>query len=889
MKAVFLTIILGIVMNIYAQLPPIIDRELFFGDPEISGAQISPDGKYISFLKPLNNVRNIWVKERNQKFEEAKPLTADDKRPITGYFWSRDSRYILYVQDKGGDENYRVYAIDPTQKGDPVPPALDLTPMNNVRAMIIDVPHNKPNEIIIGLNDRNPELHDVYNINLTTGERKLIRQNDENIAGWITDLEGKLRLGIRMLPDGGSEILSLDNDKTEQIFSVSSEEEAYPIRFMPNGKKFYMVSNKGNADKTELLLFDLSTGKTEFIEKDPLDEVDFGNVLFSEITNEILATTYEGDRLRIYPKNKEIEKDLNVLREKLPEGEISIRSETADERVWLVSVSRDVDPGSVYIYDRNLKEAELLYKSRPNLPTEHLANMKAVRYEARDGLVIPAYLTLPKGIEHKNLPVVMFIHGGPWARDFWGYNSYAQFLANRGYAVLQPNFRGSTGYGKKFLNSGNKTWGRGAMQHDITDGVNWLIKEGIADPKRISIAGGSYGGYATLAGLAFTPDLYACGFSIVGPSSILTLLNSIPPYWAPVKKMFDIRVGDMNDLKEKEMLKFQSPLYYANQIKAPLYVVQGANDPRVKKAESDQIVIALREHKLPVEYMVASDEGHGFAGVENRLAMTVAMEQFLAKHLKGRAQVEVREAIAKKLNEITVDINSVELEKKEEIKDAEYITSFNGGKITPGKKSYLFKISTGGANIEMKMHRDITATEINGKKVFVILDEYTGMMAGKDSLIVDASTLLPIEMKLRKPMAVVNVKFENNKAEGNMSMGPQNMPINVTYEKAFVSEGTGIELAVRSLDLSQGERVEIGQFELRAPKIKLQIAELKGIEKISTGGKDFDVRKITITEKESGNEVNTYWFDNSTGDLIKMETKLPANMGGGLLIMEILP
>jgi len=887
MRGIFLLIIMGMMMNIYAQLPPLIDREIFFGDPQISGAQISPDGKYITFLKPYNNIRNIWIKERNQKFEDATPLTADDKRPISGYFWSRDSKYVLYVQDKGGDENYRVYAIDPTKKGDPVPPALDLTPLENVRAMIIDVPRNRPNEILIGLNDRNPELHDIYKVNLTTGERTLVRKNDDNIVGWQTDLNGELKLGIRMLPDGGTEILKIAGEKLEQIFSVSNEEDAYPVRFAEDGNKFYLVTNKGNVDKTELLLFDLATGKIEFVEKDPENEVDFGNVLFSDITNEMLATTYEGDRVRVYPKQKRFEKDFEVLKEKLPEGELSLRSETADENTWLVSVSRDVDPGSVYIYDRKTEEVELLYKSRPELPTEYLANMKAIRYETRDGLTIPAYLTLPKGIEPKNLPVVMFIHGGPWARDYWGYNSYAQFLANRGYAVLQLNFRGSTGYGKMFLNSGNKTWGRGAMQHDITDAVNWLINEGIADPKKVAISGGSYGGYATLAGVAFTPDLYACGFSIVGPSSILTLLNSIPPYWAPVKKMFDIRVGDMNDPKENEMLKYQSPLYYANEIKAPLYIVQGANDPRVKKAESDQIVSALRDLNRQVEYMVAPDEGHGFAGQENRLAMTVAMEQFLAKHLGGRVQPDMSDAVAQKLNDITVDIKTVSIPKKEETTSTKYINSFDGSKLIPGKNSYIMKISAGGQNMEMNMTREITKAEVDGKNVFVVLDEYTGMMAGKDSLILDAVTLLPLDMKLKKPMATINIKFDGNTATGSMVAGPRNVPVSVKSEKSFVTEGTGLEIALRSLDLKDGEKVEVGQFELMATTITLYLAEMKGTEKVTLAGKEYNTKKISVTEKESGNEMNIFWFDSVTRNLIKMESKLPAQMGGGSIIMEL--
>ena len=600
--------------KISAQQPPIIDRELFFGDPAYSGAQISPDGKYISFRKQFNGVMNIWVKSINQNFDEARPVTADSVRPVRGYFWSRDSKYILYVQDKGGDENFRVYAVDPKAPGDPVPPSRDLTPLEKVRAEIVDVPKNTPDEILIGLNDRDPQLHDVYRVNLTTGERKLIRKNTDNIAGWQTDLNGNLKLGLRIDSEGGTEILKLLKDTVKTIYKANNEEEAYPIRFTGDGDSFYMATNKGDGiDKVRLVLFDLKTGKTKLIDKDPEDEVDFTSAIFSDLTNKLLATVYTGDKQRIYPKDKDFAAIYEKIKKVLPEGNYGVSSITADEKQWVISVSSDVDPGSVYLVNTVTGTAELLYHSRPELNSEFLSRVEPVTYEAGDGMKIHAYLTLPKGIGTKNLPVVMFIHGGPWARDVWGYDPIAQFLANRGYAVFQPNYRGSTGFGKNYLNAGNKRWGRGAMQSDITDGVKWLIEKGIGDPKKIAIAGGSYGGYATLAGLAFTPDLYAAGFDIVGPSNIITLLKSIPPYWAPIKKIFDVRAGDMNNAKDLEMLKEASPLNYAENIKAPLYVVQGANDPRVKKTESDQIVIALRNLKRPVEYMLAPDEGHGYA------------------------------------------------------------------------------------------------------------------------------------------------------------------------------------------------------------------------------------------------------------------------------------
>jgi dipeptidyl aminopeptidase/acylaminoacyl peptidase len=416
-----------------AQLPPIIDREIFFGDPEISGAQLSPNGKYITFIKPFKNVRNIWVKERKEAFDKARPLTADTVRPIPGYFWSQDSKYVLYVQDKGGDENYRIYVIDPTVPGDPVPPARTLTPQEKIRAMIIDVPRSKPNEIIVGLNDRDPALHDVYRIDLTTGERTLVRKNEDNIAGWMTDLNGDLRLGIRQTSDGGTELLKLHDTSFTSIYSVTADESVDPIRFTPDGNSFYLETDKSDQlDKSELQIFDLKTGTTKMIEKDPQNEVDFGSAIFSDVTNKLLATVYRGDVIRVYPKEKKFAGDYAKLKEQFPKGNISLGSISKDESLWLVSISSDTDPGSTYLFDRKTGRVELLYKSRPNLPSNDLASMKPLRYTARDGMEIPAYLVLPKGVSSKNLPTIIFPHGGPWARDFWGYNGTAQFLANRG-------------------------------------------------------------------------------------------------------------------------------------------------------------------------------------------------------------------------------------------------------------------------------------------------------------------------------------------------------------------------------------------------------------------------------------------------------------------------
>lgn len=662
--SIWMLILLSSGSILTAQSPPLIDRDLFFGDPQITGAQISPDGHFISFIKPYRGVMNIWVKGVDEPFDAAKPITADTTRPVRGYFWSEDGRYVLYVQDKGGDENFHVYVVDPAgpavaQTG--VPAARNVTDLENTRAFIYSVPENTPKEIIVGLNDRDPRYHDVYRVNLETGERRLVRQNDDEIAGWTFDLEGNLRLAERVKEDGSTEILRVDGEKLVPVYTCTVEETCYAMRFHKDNQRVYMVTNKGDdVDLTRLILFDPATGSEEIVEEDPEGQVDFGDAAFSDATEELVATIYVGDRMRIYPKDETFRRDLELLKQKLPEGEIYFTSSTEDDNLHIIAVTRDVDPGSTYLYNRKTGEVTSLYRSRPDLPIEHLAESKPIRYKARDGLEIPAYLTLPRGVPPQNLPLVVLPHGGPWARDTWRYDSFAQFLANRGYAVLQPNFRASTGYGKRFLNLGNGEWG-GSMQDDITDGVQYLIEQGIADPERIGIMGGSYGGYATLAGLTFTPDLYAAGVSIVGPSNLITLLNTIPPYWASVKHTFNVRVGNPDDPEDAERLKRQSPFYSAHKIRAPLLVVQGANDPRVKQPESDQIVVAARDNGVDVEYLVAPDEGHGFARRENRLAMAAAIEAFFAKHLGGRYQEEKSDEIADLLENLTVDVTTVKL------------------------------------------------------------------------------------------------------------------------------------------------------------------------------------------------------------------------------------
>jgi dipeptidyl aminopeptidase/acylaminoacyl peptidase len=682
-----------------AGLPPLLDRELFFGNPEITGAQISPDGQYIAFVKPYKDTRNIWVKKTGEPFEAARLVTADTKRPIPGYFWTRDSRFILFVQDNAGNENYNVYAVNAAEApapGQDAPAARNLTDAKNVRAFIYAVPKKQPGIIFVGLNDRDAAWHDVYKVDIATGNRELVRRNTDRVSGWLFDLEGRLRLATRTADDGSTEVLEVGENGFRTVYTCTVFESCGPVRFHKDGQRVYMGTNRGDTDLVRLVLFDPASGNEEVVESDPMNRVDLGNAIFSDLDNELKATTYEDDRRRLYFRDKAWEADYAFLKKQLGDKDVKISSSTADESRWLVAATADTEPGATYLYDRRAKQVTKQYVVREKLPREHLAPMTAIRYTSSDGLEIPAFLTVPKGAAPKNLPLVVVPHGGPWARDNWGYGGFPQFLANRGYAVLQPNFRGSTGYGKAFLNAGNKQWGD-LMQDDITWGVKHLVAKGIADPKRVGIMGGSYGGYATLAGVAFTPDVYAAGVAIVAPSNLITLLHSIPPYWESIRKMFHARMADPATPEGRRQLERQSPLNAADKIKTPLLVVQGANDPRVKQAESDQIVIALRDRGFPVEYLVAPDEGHGFARPVNSMAMFAAAEAFLGKHLGGRFQPDMTPEVATRLKEITVDPKTVTLPKKVDV------TSLSTPKpvvdLQAGTSAYKAAIAAGGQNI----------------------------------------------------------------------------------------------------------------------------------------------------------------------------------------------
>ncbi len=753
--AIFVT---GTMSAVSAQLPPLIDREVIFGNPEYAGAQISPDGKYISFIKPFNDTMNVWVKGVNEPFNAARPLT-NDTRPVRSYFWSRDGKYILFVQDKGGDENFNVYAVDPAAKpaeGSDAPAARNITAAQGIRAMIQAVPRSDPDAIYVGINERDKAWHDLYKVKISTGERTLINENHDRYQGMVFDNADKLRLATRAAQNGDTEILKIGADgKATKIYSCDAFETCGPIRFHKDNKRVYFQTNKGNLDLIELVLMDAETGDIKKVESDPLGKVDFGGATFSNLTDEIIATTYEDDRDRIYWKDKKFENDYKEIRKKIGDRDIAFQSAAKDESKFIVVTSSDVDPGTVWLYDRKTKGLSELYKVREKLDRTALSPMKAVRYKSSDGLEIPAYLTIPKGSNGKNLPTVLFIHGGPWGRDSWGYHSYAQFLANRGYAVLQPNFRASTGYGKKFLNAGNNEWGE-KMQDDITWGKKWLVEQGIADPKRVGIMGGSYGGYAALAGVAFTPDEYAASVAIVPPSNLQTLLDSIPPYWEAIRAVFYKRMGDPRTPEGLAQMKRQSPHAHADKIKTPLMVVQGANDPRVKQREAEQIVVALRDGKYPVEYILAPDEGHGFARPVNNMAMLAAAEKFLAKHLGGRYQGSTPD-VEKRLKEITVDPATVKV--------VDPANDNSGGSAANIAGDWTLSVDTGGDIITL-----LLAFTQNGSTVSGTASSNIGNGVFRDAKVTGNAfdATLDIVVEGQQMSVIVDGKIDGDKMEGNI-------------------------------------------------------------------------------------------------------------------------
>lgn len=599
----------------------IIPLEDFFKNPNKSGYSISPDGTHIAFMQEWKNRMNVFVQKIGEK--ETIRVTSAENRDIADYFWANNS-IIAFLQDTGGDENYKLYTVNKNGKGEK-----NVTPFDKVRVGIIDILEDNDDEMLISMNKRTPQVFDVYKLNLKTSSITMIAENPGNVSGWMTDYNGEIRFAT--VTDGVNTRLlyrKTEKEKFTVVMETDFKNTFSPILMTFDNKEAYVLTNQGR-DTAACYIFNPETkklGKLIFEHKN----VDISSLTYSQKRKLITGAVYYTDKRQYHFFDKTREAIQKDLEKQLPGVEVNLSSSNKEESLYIVRTYSDRTYGSYYLYSTENKQLTHLSDVAPWIKSEQMATMQPIEYSSSDGITIHGYLTLPVGVKAKNLPVVINPHGGPWARDYWGYNPEVQFLANRGYAVLQMNFRSSTGYGKEFWTKGFKQWGK-KMQDDITDGVKWLITKGIADPKRIAIYGGSYGGYAALAGVTFTPDLYACAVDYVGVSNLFTLFETLPPYWEQGRKMMYEMIG--NPETEAEALKAASPIFHIDNIKVPLFVAQGANDVRVKKEHSDQIIAELKKRNISVEYMVKDNEGHGFHNKENRFDFYRYMEKFLAEHI----------------------------------------------------------------------------------------------------------------------------------------------------------------------------------------------------------------------------------------------------------------
>lgn len=633
----------------------LIPRAAIFGNPDKVNPNLSPDGKRVAFIAPLEGVLNVWVAPVESP-GAAKPVTRDTGRGITNYFWAYDNTRLLYTQDVGGDENWKVYSVDVT---DPAGGVKDLTPFESIigpdgkpikvpnsdnllrpSAQIEQVSHKFPGEILIGLNNRNPQYHDLYRVDIATGKMELIQGND-GYLGFMADDDYRVRFAMKPTPDGGHDLLIADGKGGFEPYMTFGKEDSLttqPAGFSKDGRTMYMVDSRGR-DTAALTAVDIASKEQKVLAEDR--RADASAVIAHPVEKKPQAVGFNYERMEWRVLDDSIRGDLEYLKT-VDRGDLSVDDRTLDDKHWVVTYRQDAGPVRFYHYDRDAKKATLLFSARRALEGLTLARMHPVVIKSRDGLNLVSYLTLPPWTDTDHdgrpgaaLPMVLNVHGGPWARDNWGYHPEAQWLANRGYAVLQVNYRGSTGFGKEFINASNREWG-GKMHADLIDAVNWAVKESVADPKKIAIYGGSYGGYATLVGMTFTPDVFACGVDIVGVSNLNTFMSTIPPYWVTFLDQLKLRVGDFTTEEGRAFLASRSPVNFVDRIKNPLLIAQGYNDPRVNHDESQQVVKAMQARNIPVTYVLYPDEGHGFARPENRMSFYAVAEAFLSEHLGGR-------------------------------------------------------------------------------------------------------------------------------------------------------------------------------------------------------------------------------------------------------------
>jgi dipeptidyl aminopeptidase/acylaminoacyl peptidase len=784
---------------------------------------------------------------------------------------------VLYAKDKDGDENINVFAVDPREKVDAgaIPESRNLTPLDEVAAQIAHISQRNPDLMWVGLNHRDKAWHDLYQLRISTGDMKLVYENTDRITGYEFDWDDNLRLLTRTDEKGTTTLLRKEGESLDPIYETLVTENGGVLGWTPDNSRFYLSTNKGDLDLSTVYLMDPKTRKLELFESDPEQRVDFGGLQLDDNTRKVISTSYLDDRTRYYWKDTAWQANYDFLKEKFPGREIAFQSSTKDYSKFLIAITGDRYASESWFFDARAKQLIHQYTPRPELKAveEHLSPMTAVRYKSSDGLEIPGYLTVPAGREAKNLPLIVLVHGGPKGpRDVWGYDPEVQFLANRGYAVLQPNFRASGGYGKKFLNAGDGQWGL-LMQDDITWGVKHLIEKGIADPKKVGIMGGSYGGYATLAGLTFTPDLYACGVDIVGPSNIFTLLESIPAYWEAGRAFLYGMVGDPESEEGKQRIREASPLFSATKIEKPLLIIQGANDPRVKQAEADQIVIALRDRGHDVAYLLADDEGHGFAKPVNQMAMYAEVERFLASKLGGRYQSEMPSDVAKRLGELRVDISKVTYNDPKQMKVSESLPPV---KTLPkeGTEAWDITLSVQGQTIPMTSQRSVLRDGDN----WVIEDRMKTPFGNA----VDISTYTASFAPLSRSVEQGGQKIELNYRDQEVEIQTNGTTNSLEYSGAILDLGGGRDAIIAGIDWQGGESLVVSVVNLEQKKIVKQQLKCEGNETLD----GVSCVKVTLIDMENTADKTTFWLDPKTRKMVRVEAVVPA-LGNARMTMTL--
>lgn len=913
--------------------PPLLERELFFAGSEILNPQLSPDGRMLAFQKAQDKA--VWLKGLSDPFTSAKPISKD---AVQNFVWSRDGKYLLLTQ------NNTLQVTEIQNSNHLQSPTLKNFKLTQAR--LLELVGTDPDSVIVGSNDRDAAWSDLYQVKLSTGERKLLSLNLSQISSWIFDPQGQPRFGVHLADDGGLEIIQLKDNSSEKIYGCSVQETCLPIRIHKDNKRLFIQTNRGeNTDLTRLVLFDPETGKEEVVSSDPLNRVDYKGAFFSEISQDLLGTIYEGDRTRIYFNDKVFEADFKILKRELAGQEISILSASKNERIWLVNAYSDTEPGEVFMFDRNLKTIKSLYRSHAKLNRQQLVSTQSFRYKTSDGLEVSAYLTVPKNVAAKNLPLVVLPHNRVWTRVSWGYDATAQFLANRGYVVLQPNIRSSSGFGKKYFNAGNQQWGE-KIQSDLSDGVKFLVASGIVDAKRVGIMGSTFGGYSALAGVAFSPEVYAAGISISGPVNLVSYVDSLPSNWLSGRSLYAVRVGETTSEAGKNLLAKQSPANSVANIKAPLMIVQGANDRRVNKQETDVFVEALTELKIPVQYLFAADEGHGINNAKNQVAVMAAAEQFLAKYLNGKAQTEIRPEIAARLQGLTdfysktiassvenqvalsAKPEGVEVEAKtpevvataeevkveivqvvkplepkpeinEEIAKAEPVTAVAPAPIVNKSEPVGIRVVTRKAglstgmnqyNAKIEMGQQVIPvtiqTEIRERNDQWVVSEVMETPQGNiiETTTLDKKNLNVLTRSMKQGAYEFDLSFKEQKATGTQKINDNYSTINGVTEGEIFADGAGMQAVIASLPLTEGYTKLFRNFDEDGQKSILKKLSVVGSESITIGLGEFKTFRVSITG-EAGEEM-VLWVDKESRKVVKY-TKILAKMGGAKLTGEL--